>query len=332
MAGRFADYCSAVVGQLGDRVRDWCLFNEPKTFTHVGYWYGAHAPGRKDALACLKATHTVNLAHGLGFRALKSVNPSLRVGSVFDVAAMVPATGTEADRKAAERWHKFLNLWFVTPVLDGRYPKGVLPSGQEEALLGFRPGDEVLMRAPLDFVGLNYYTRYTVHDAPEGNGMPGVNVRADWAEGPGLEKTDGGWAIDPKGFYDILIRMADAIGERPIEITEKRRRLQRLARRRRPCRRRQAHRLHTRSPRRAAASHHGRGSGSELPLLEPDGQFRMGGGLHAAVRPRRGRPCRIPETDHQGLGALVRTRGREQSYRLTEPNRPTGLRSRGALW
>lgn len=220
MAGRFADYCGAVAGQLGDRVRDWCLFNEPKTFTHVGYWYGAHAPGRKDALACLKATHTVNLAHGLGFRALKSVNPSLRVGSVFDVAAMVPATGTEADRKAAERWHKFLNLWFVTPVLDGHYPEGVLPSGQEEALLGFRPGDEVLMRAPLDFVGLNYYTRYTVHDAPEGNGMPGVNVRADWAEGPGLEKTDGGWAIDPKGFYDILIRMADAIGKRPIEITE----------------------------------------------------------------------------------------------------------------
>ena len=43
--------------------------------------------------------------------------------------------------------------------------------------------------------------------------MPGVDVRADWAEGPGLEKTDGGWAIDPKGFYDILIRMADAIGK-----------------------------------------------------------------------------------------------------------------------
>ena len=51
MAGRFADYCAAVAGPLGDRIHDWCLFNEPKTFTHVGYWYGAHAPGRKDPLA-----------------------------------------------------------------------------------------------------------------------------------------------------------------------------------------------------------------------------------------------------------------------------------------
>ena len=220
MAGRFADYCAAVAGPLGDRVEDWCLFNEPKTFTHVGYWYGAHAPGRKDPLACLKATHTVNLAHGQGFRALKAVKSSFQVGSVFDVAAMVPATETEADMAAAERWHKFLNLWFVTPVLDGHYPQGVLPSDRQAALLGMRPGDEVLMRAPLDFVGLNYYTRYTVHDAPEGNGMPGVNVRAEWAEGPGLAKTDGGWAIDPQGFYDILVRMAAAIGDRPIEITE----------------------------------------------------------------------------------------------------------------
>ena len=220
MAGRFADYCGAVAGQLGDRVEDWCLFNEPKTFTHVGYWYGAHAPGRKDPLACLKATHTVNLAHGEGFRALKAVKSSLQVGSVFDVAAMVPATGAETDIAAAERWHKFLNLWFVTPVLDGQYPEGVLPSDRQTSLLGMRPGDEVLMRVPLDFVGLNYYTRYTVHDAPEGNGMPGVNVRADWAEGPGLAKTDGGWAIDPQGFYDILVRMAAAIGNRPIEITE----------------------------------------------------------------------------------------------------------------
>ena len=219
-AGRFADYCAVVARGLGDRVRDWCLFNEPKTFTHVGYWYGAHAPGRKDPLACLRATHTVNLAQGQGFRAFKAVNPSLQVGSVFDVASMVPATASEADQAAAERWHKFLNLWFVSPALDGRYPDGVLPPDRREALLGFQSGDEALMAAPLDFVGLNYYTRYTVHDAPEGNGMPGVNVRADWADGPGLAKTDGGWAIDPVGFHEILVRMSEAIGNRPIEITE----------------------------------------------------------------------------------------------------------------
>jgi beta-glucosidase len=219
-AARFADYCEAAARALGDRVRDWCLFNEPKTFTQVGYWYGGHAPGRKDPLSCLKAMHTVNLAQGQGFHAVKAVNPLLQVGSVFDVAPMVPATPSQADRAAADRWHKFLNLWFVSPAIEGRYPDGVLPPDRQQALLGMRSGDETLMKAPLDFVGLNYYTRYTVHDAPEGNGMPGVNVRADWADGPGLAKTENGWAIDPPGFYDILVKMAQAVGNRPIEITE----------------------------------------------------------------------------------------------------------------
>ncbi len=219
-AARFADYCDAMARSLGDRVQHWCLFNEPKTFTHVGYWYGAHAPGRKDPTACLRATHTVSLAHGQGFRALKAVDASLQVGSVFDVAAMVPATDTAADRAAADRWHKFLNLWFVSPVLDGRYPSGVLPPDRQNALLGFRAGDAEIMTAPLDFVGLNYYTRYTVSHAPAGSGMPGVDVKAEWADGPGLDKTDGGWAIDPEGFYTILKTMSETIGDIPIEITE----------------------------------------------------------------------------------------------------------------
>ncbi|UDL94518.1 beta-glucosidase [Lichenihabitans sp. PAMC28606] len=218
-ADRFADYVEIVGRALGDRIDHWCLLNEPKTFTHVGYWYGAHAPGRKDPLACLRATHTANLAQGKGFRAMKAVRPNAQVGTAVDVAPMVPATDTAADRAAAERWHKFLNLWFVLPALEGRYPDGVLPPEQQAELLGFRPGDETIMRADLDFVGLNYYTLYTVHDAPEGNGMPGLNLRADWATGTD-HKTDGGWAIDPPGFYDILATMRGVTGHRPIEITE----------------------------------------------------------------------------------------------------------------
>ncbi|MEO8671139.1 MAG: GH1 family beta-glucosidase [Tahibacter sp.] len=218
-AQRMADYTKIVADALADRISQWAIFNEPKTFTHVGYWQGTHAPGRKDPLALLRATHTVNLAQGMAFRALKAAKSTLQVGGVIDVAPMNPATDSPADRAAAERWFKLLNQWFIDPALKGSYPSGVLPADRMAELLDLRNGDDVLMRAPLDFIGMNYYSPWIVRDAPEGNGIPGVNAIADWAAGPD-EKTDNGWDINPQGFYDILKQMSAHVGHLPIEITE----------------------------------------------------------------------------------------------------------------
>ncbi len=79
-AERFTEYVSIVAHSLGDRFSHIGIFNEPKTFTGVGYLDGIHAPGRKEPMAFLKATHTVNLAQGQAFRALKSANAKLQVG------------------------------------------------------------------------------------------------------------------------------------------------------------------------------------------------------------------------------------------------------------
>ncbi|MEO8137176.1 MAG: family 1 glycosylhydrolase, partial [Betaproteobacteria bacterium] len=120
-AQRFADYAALVAAALGDRVDRWLIFNEPKTFTGVGYWQGRHAPGTTDPLAFLRATHTVNLAQGMAFGVLKSQMPASQIGSAFDVAPMMPATPAVADVAAAERWHRFQTLWFVQTALEGRY-------------------------------------------------------------------------------------------------------------------------------------------------------------------------------------------------------------------
>ena len=217
----FADYADIVARALGDRVLHWIVFNEPKTFTGIGYWQGHHAPGRSEPLAFLRATHTVNLAQGMAFSAIKAAAPQAEVGSAYDVAPMFPATQSYADIAAAERWHRFQNLWFVYPALHGRYPEGVLPAQSQDELLGWKEGDDALMRAPLDFAGLNYYAPWIVKDAPEGNGVPGLNTQGRWAAMLGsYPKTDIGWDIYPPGFYDILVRMAREIGNLPIEITE----------------------------------------------------------------------------------------------------------------
>ncbi len=220
-ADRFVDYVAAVSRALGDRIDHWCIFNEPKTFTQLGYWFGKFAPGRSDPLAFLRATHTVNLAQGKAFATLKAQNSNAQVGSAFDPAPMIPASNSAADRAAADQWFRLNNLWQLWPALTGQYPAGVLPAERQSELLGWRSGDEVIVRAPFDYVGLNYYTRWTVSAVPRGfQGIPGLMADAQWATGPD-PKTDNGWDIYPAGFYDILTKMSTLMGgHMPIEITE----------------------------------------------------------------------------------------------------------------
>lgn len=219
---RYADYAEIMGKALGDRIENWSLFNESKTFTALGYQAGVFAPGRKDPYAFLKATHTVNLAHGLGFKALKSANAKLKVGSVYDVSPQLAASSSDMDKHAAEISDKFLNLWFAETVLTGKYPEGPLPADRQDALLGWQAGDDQIIKSDLDFVGLNYYSGTSVAYVDKGTGIPAFDAKVDWAVVPGqaLPTTDFNWAIYPQGFRDILNRMHKVTGDRPIEITE----------------------------------------------------------------------------------------------------------------
>ena len=220
-ASRFADYVDLLARALGDRVSDWILFNEPSAFTDLGHLEGTHAPGRKSLLDFLRASHTVNLAQGAGFRALKATRPSARVGTAFSMSACEPATDSEPDRLAAARCHAITNLWFLEPALKGRYPEALafLP----ETAMGIKAGDLDKMRAPLDFVGINLYYR-TIASAP--GAMERLSHAQQWLfpvkmgvgqQGP---RTDIGWEIWPQALYDVVTRISRDFNRPQIEITE----------------------------------------------------------------------------------------------------------------
>jgi beta-glucosidase len=220
-AARYADYVDIVARALGDRVSDWMLFNEPAAFTSKGYLDGIHAPGRKSIYDFLRATHTVNLAQGAGFRALKAARPSARVGSAFSMSPCEPATSSEEDRIAAERAHGIVNLWFLHPALRGEYPDAfpVFPG----FLMGVKSGDMEKVRAPLDFIGINLYYR-TIASAP--TTMERAFDPRLWLfpvkMGPGKQgpKTDLGWEVWPKALYDIVMRITRDYNRPAIEIAE----------------------------------------------------------------------------------------------------------------
>jgi beta-glucosidase len=221
MAGRFADYVQVVAGALGDRVSDWMLFNEPSAFTDLGYLEGIHAPGRQSLLDFLRATHTVNLAQGAGFRALKASRPLARVGTAFSMSSCEPATNSEDDKLAAERAHAITNVWFLEPALRGRYPEALafLP----ETSMGIKSGDMEKVRAPLDFIGINLYYR-TIASAP--SAMERLAHAQQWlfpvkmAGGERGLKTDIGWEVWPQALYDMVMRISRDYNRPVIEITE----------------------------------------------------------------------------------------------------------------
>lgn len=220
-AYRFAEYAQIVARALADRVSDWGLFNEPRAFTQVGYQHGGHAPGRKDEAAFLRVTHVVNLAYGLGSRAMRAVRPDLKLGNALDVSMGYPASGTADDAAAARQWDAFNNLWFLETPLTGQYPKGVLPDDRLTDALGMRAGDNKILKAPLDWIGINYYSPSRISRDHSVKGLFGNGVKAEWAVAPGRQpKTDIGWDVYAPGFAAVLKRLHEVSGRIPIEITE----------------------------------------------------------------------------------------------------------------
>jgi beta-glucosidase len=210
-----------VARALGDRVSDWILFNEPAAFTYRGYLQGQLAPGRQSIIDFLRATHTVNLAQGEGFRALKTARPAARVGTAFSMSPCEPAANSEEDKLAAERAHAITNLWFLEPALKGRYPEAFtfLP----ETIMQIRTGDLMKMRAPLDFIGINLYYR-TIARAP--SALERLSNAQNWlfpvkmtggTQGP---KTSMGWEVWPKALYDMVTRISRDYNRPVIEISE----------------------------------------------------------------------------------------------------------------
>jgi beta-glucosidase len=221
-ASRFADYARITTQALGDRTPDWCIFNEPSAFTGAGHKDGIHAPGLTDTRLFLKSTHTVNLAYGMAYRAIKSVRPDCKMGNAINVSAVYAATDSAKDKEAARRFDNYVNLWFLHAAKTGTYPDGVLPPDQINDLLGIRDGDSAIMKTPYDFLGINYYTPFRASDAPNEKDVFLTGLKAEWATARDGQnpKSDIGWRIYPVGFTDVLKRVNEFMGGIPIEILE----------------------------------------------------------------------------------------------------------------
>jgi beta-glucosidase len=237
LAAYYADFAGILAKHLGDRITTWAPFNMPWTFTYYGYGIGAFPPGRAKFDDFLKAAHTVNLAQGEAFRAIKAASSKATVGSAYGMAPAYPKTESKADRAATARYHAMNNLYFLNTAMRGEYPKAFVGETPFEAM-GFKAGDEKIMKVPLDWLGFHYYTRRVVSAASgaaqqssgghfgtetEGEGGSGsrdpltqIHVEMP-TEGP---LTEAGLEIWPRGMYDLVMQISREYDHPVIEISE----------------------------------------------------------------------------------------------------------------
>jgi beta-glucosidase len=213
ITGHFATYAETMVRALGDRVKNWMVFNEPWVFVYLGYLYGIHAPGVRDSERAVKASHIVNLAHAAAIKAMRATGLPEAIGTAYSMTAMYPASDKPEDIAAAERQHAWSNVWFLDPLLKGEYPQAYVEQEKMLRKMDVRSGDVDACRERLDFIGINLYQRSFVEDNPN-DGNLGTRQR----QGPG-PKTAFGWEVWPAGLYQMIKRI-DRDYRLPIYITE----------------------------------------------------------------------------------------------------------------
>jgi beta-glucosidase len=153
----FLAYVEAVARRLGDRVKHWITFNEPWVVAMVGNFQGRHAPGLRDLRTALQVAHNELVAHGRAVPLLRSLSPQSRVGITLNLTRSRPASDSPEDALAARYHDGHQNRWFLDPIFGRGYPADMM------ALYGDRvpvaePGDLDAAAAPLDFLGINYYS------------------------------------------------------------------------------------------------------------------------------------------------------------------------------
>jgi len=210
----FVEYADVVSLVLGDRVKNWITFNEPFVSAMVGYLEGRHAPGIKDQHQALATSHHLLLSHGLAVPVIRQNSTGANVGITLNMGPQMPASNSQADRTRATWLDGFINRWYLDPLVGRGYPQDMV-DGFGDAMDFVQPGDLETIAAPVDFVGVNYYTRSVVctEVIREEENEPRTVF-------PSAERTEMGWEIYPEGLYLTLGRLHFEYAFPAIYITE----------------------------------------------------------------------------------------------------------------
>ena len=155
----FEAYAKVCFEAFGDRVKLWSTFNE----NHIirgAYLTGRFPPYVQDRKRSTQAGHYVILAHFRAVRLYRSMNLDGKIGVVNCLQPGSPVELTEENMAALERNMANQLDWWTLPLVAGKYPQLLLDYSQEvrDTMPEHYQEDLDTWFAPMDFLGLNYYT------------------------------------------------------------------------------------------------------------------------------------------------------------------------------
>ncbi|MBI4922334.1 MAG: beta-glucosidase [Devosia nanyangense] len=212
IAGWFADYAAVVARNFGDRLHATATINEPWCVAFLSHFLGIHAPGYRDIRAASRAMHHVLFAHGTAIAALRAEGAK-NLGIVTNLQKCEPASDSPADLEASTLMDGTFNRWYLDGLYKGKYPADIVARLEPYLPAGFE-ADMPVVSTPLDWAGINYYSRSLLaYDAA----TPVFPLKQ--VAGP-LDKNDLGWEIYPKGLTDLLVRVSREYTKLPLYVTE----------------------------------------------------------------------------------------------------------------
>ena len=210
----FADYAQVMYRALDDRVPLWATINEPWVVADGGYMHGVLAPGHRNAHEAAVAAHRQLQAHAAAVRAYRA-NGKHQIGLVVNIEPKHLAAGAgDADRHAQALADAYMNRQYLDPALLGRYPDE-LREVFADSWPGWPAAEVEALKEPIDWLGLNYYTRAVVKADPAGWPVQAASVRQ-----PGATYTETGWELHPQSLTDTLLWLHQRYGGLPLYVTE----------------------------------------------------------------------------------------------------------------
>jgi beta-glucosidase len=212
IAGWFADFTEVVCRRIGDRVWSAAPINEPWCVSWLSHFLGHQAPGLRDIRATARAMHHVLLAHGRSIQAMRGLGMG-NLGAVCNFEYAVPADDSPQAQQAATLYDGYYNRFFLSGLFNKSYPADVMEGLGPHMPRGFEDDFDTI-GTPVEWCGLNYYTRKLIAPAP------GPWPAHKEVEGP-LPKTQVGWEIYPDGLYSFLKRTHEGYTRGlPLYVTE----------------------------------------------------------------------------------------------------------------
>jgi len=220
-AARFGEYAHLVAERLGDRVDTFTTLNEPWCSAYLGYASGVHAPGHTDLAEAYAAVHHLLLAHGLGVAAVRAAAPGSHASITLNPAMVRAASDSPADLDAMRHVDGISNRIFLDPLLHGAYPADVIDDLKHVTDWSFvADGDLATIQAPIDMLGVNYYTPVSVTADPTAGVLPYPGSDKAYIVAPEGPFTAMGWRIEPGSFTELLVRLQRDYPGVPLMITE----------------------------------------------------------------------------------------------------------------